>query len=358
LGASGFLRLIESMSKEYNLPPIFVVGSGRSGTTWIGDVLATCSGCVPVFEPLNQQWVPECPRWKMPGPYLRQGGSDPQWEAFFDGLLAGKISNYWTRQDNRRMPKFLTRRPLTMRIGARLAKTQYHWQEMHGRRYVVKEVFANLMLHWLANYTRGRIVYLIRHPCAVVGSRVRRPEVWDFEMNEIFCESSLMRDFLEPFRRTIIGANTLIERLAVSWCVENIVSLSQGGSHDWLVCCYEEFLADREEAFMRVLRRLGLLPTSVTRKTADFLVSHPTHDPRRSRPWHAPLSEAEGESVLRICEAFGLGWYGRQSTPLLAPGDLPGITGIRNEAPSGGPSPSVQLSPVCEIADSIGSPSP
>jgi Sulfotransferase family len=349
--------VIESMAREYTLPPIFVVGSGRSGTTWIGDVLGTCSGCVPVFEPLNQQWVPETPRWKMPGPYLRDGGSYPQWEAYFDGLLAGRISNYWTRQDYRRMPRFLTHRRLTERIGARLAKTQYQWQEMRGRRYLVKEVFANLMLHWLTSYTQARLLYLIRHPCAVVGSRMRRPEVWEFDMNEVLCESALMRDLLEPFRRTIGGATTPVERLTVSWCVENIVPLSQAGSRDWLFCSYEEFLADPEAAFARVFRRLGLEPTSVTRKTAESLVSHPTHDPHRSRPWHAPLSEAEGESVLRVCEAFGLRLYGRRSTPLFAPEDLPGIADIRTEAATGDPSPLIRTGPACELADAVGSPS-
>ncbi len=345
------------MSREYTLPPIFVVGSGRSGTTWIGGALGTCSGCVPVFEPLNQEWVPESPRWQMPGPYLRKGVSYPQWEAFFDGLLTGRISNYWTRQDYHRIPKLLTRWRLTGRIGARMAKTQYHWKEIRGRRYLVKEVRANLMLHWLTNYTKARIVYLIRHPCAVIGSRLKKPEVWDFDMNEILCESTLMRDLLEPFRTTISGASTPLERLTVGWCVENIVPQSQAGCRDWLFCCYEEFLADPEEAFARAFRRLGLQPTSVTKKTTELLVSHPTHDPHRSRPWHAPLSEAEGECVLRICAAFGLNLYGRQSMPLFAPGDLRGIADIRNDPATGDPSPSLCTSPACEVADSIGSPS-
>jgi Sulfotransferase family len=325
----------ESMSREYTLPPIFVVGSGRSGTTWVGDVLCTASGCVPVFEPLSQRLVPECPRWKQPGPYLRQGTSYPQWEAYFDGVLSGRISNRWTRQDYRRMPKLLARRPLTGRIGVRLAQMQYHWQEMRGNRYLVKEVHGNLALAWLQRYTSARLVYLIRHPCAVVGSRMRLPDhSWDFAMDEILGEHELMRDFLEPFRTTISGATTLLERLTVSWCIENLVPLSHARSHDWLCCCYEEFLSGRDAVFARVFRWLGLLPTEVTKKALELVVSSPTHDPHTSRPWHAPLSEAEGDSVLRICEAFGLKLYGRQNMPLVAPGDLAGIADARLTRPS------------------------
>jgi hypothetical protein len=108
---------------------------------------------------------------------------------------------------------------------------------------------------------------------------------------------------------------------------------------------------------VRVFRSLGLEPTSVTERAEEYVVSTPTHDPHTSRPWHAPLSEAEGESVLRICEAFGLRLYGRQSMPLFAPGDLPGIADTRNGAAAGDPSPSIRTSSPCEIADSIGSPS-
>jgi Sulfotransferase family len=323
------------MARKYTLPPIFVVGSGRSGTTWVGDVLATCSGGVPVFEPLSQRLVPECPRWKQPGPYLRIGKSYPQWEAYFDGVLSGRISNRWTRQDYRRMPKLLARRPLTGRIGVRLARMQYRWQEMRGSRYLVKEVHGNLALAWLQTYTSAPLVYLIRHPCAVVGSRIRLPEhTWDFDMNEILGEPELMRDLLEPFRTTISGATTALERLAVSWCVENLLPLSQAKSLGWLCCCYEEFLCDREAVFARLFRRLGLEPTSVTKKALELVVSSPTHDPHTSRPWHAPLSEAEGESVLRICEAFGLTLYGRQTMPLLATEDLAGIARMRSTRPS------------------------
>jgi hypothetical protein len=323
------------MFREFTLPPIFVVGSGRSGTTWVGDVLGTGSGCVPIFEPLSQRLVPQCPRWKQPGPYLRKGTSYPQWEAYFDGVLSGRISNRWTRQDYRRMPKLLARRPLTGRIGVRLAEMQYRWQKMRGRRYLVKEVHGNLALAWLQSYTSARLVYLVRHPCAVVGSRLRLPEhTWLFDMDEILGEPELMKDHLEPFRTTISGATTALERLTVSWCIENLVPLTQSKSHDWLCCFYEDFLSDREEVFARLFRWLGLLPTSVTKEALGLVVSSPTHDPHTTRPWHAPLSEAEGECVLRICDAFGLRLYGRQTMPLVASGDLAGFVDTRSTSPS------------------------
>jgi len=309
------------------LPPIFVVGSGRSGTTWIGETIASCSGCVPVFEPLHPNSVAETPRWRvnshLPGPYLRAEGSHAEWEVFFDALLAGKISNCWTRRDWTRVANLLTHWRLGERIGYRLAKIGYQRLEMRSNRYVFKEIRANLMLEWLATYTGAQIVFLIRHPCPVIGSRMKHKEPgFEADIEEILCQPLLMSDFLEPFQGTIRRASTLLERQAVLWCVENFVPLSQTGSKDWLVCFYEEFVTDQDGAFGRVFRRLGLEPTSRTERAKTRVVSNPTHDLNISRPWYAPLTEAEGEKVLRICAEFGLRFYGKQSLPLCSPSDL------------------------------------
>lgn len=204
-----------------------------------------------------------------------------------------------------------------------MAKTQYLHQKMWARRYVIKEIRANLMLEWLANYTGGRIVYLIRHPCAVIGSRMRQDEpAWVPDIEEILCQDPLMADFLEPVRRAICRGITPVQRLAILWCVENVVPLCQARSNDWLLCCYEEFLHDRDAAFARVFQSLGIEPSLKTLWAKTVPVSNPTHNLNMSRSWHAPLTDAEGEDVLRICEEFGLRLYGRQTMPLGTPHEL------------------------------------
>ena len=251
---------------------------------------------------------------------MHVNGSYPVWEAYFDSLLAGKISNWWTRQDLPRRPKLLKRSRFTDRIGYRLAKTQYQWQVLRSNRYSIKEIRANLMLDWLARYTSAKIVFLIRHPCEVIGSQMSQEEqAWVADIEEILCQPSLMSDFLEPFRTTITRATTPLQRQAVVWCVQNFVALSQSGSNGWPIFCYEEFVSNRDETFGRVFQSMGLKPTSVTENAMSLVVSNPTHELKTPRPWHAPLSEAEGEDVLRICEDFGLGLYGRQKMPLCAP---------------------------------------
>jgi Sulfotransferase family len=315
----------------YRLPPVFVVGSGRSGTTWIGGTIASCSGCIPVHEPLYRNAVAETPQWgvnsRLPGPYLRAEESHAQWAAFFDALLAGKISNAYTRQDWTKVPEFLTRWRVLERIGYRLARIQYRCRAMLGNRFVIKEVRANLMLDWLAAHTGARIVFLIRHPCSVIGSRMRYKDPgFEGGAEDILCQPLLMHDFLEPFRSTIVAADTPLRRHAIIWCVENLVALSQIRSRDWLFCFYEDFVCDQGEAFRRVFESLGLEPTSSTERAKNRVVSNPSHDLSKPRPWYASLTEAEGKEVLRVCEEFGLTLYGRQTMPLCSPRDLASST--------------------------------
>jgi Sulfotransferase family len=313
------------------LPAIFLAGSGRSGTSWIGDIIASCSGCIPVFEPLHRK-VPQVPRWGinsgLPGTYLQPGMAYPEWEAFYEALFAGHISNAWTRQDWVRVPQVLEQWPLAKRIGFRLAKIHYQTKYMRGNRYVIKEIRANLMLNWLTKQTDARFVYLIRHPCAVIASRMTRIKQqeldWVVDVEEILCQPALMRDFLEPFRTIICTATTPIQRQAVLWCVENVIPFTLSKSNDWLVCFYEDFLSEREATLKRLFRNLGLEPSSTTERVAGTVVCNPTHDLNLDTPWHASLTEAEGEEVLRVCEEFGLSLYGRQSMPLCSAGEILG----------------------------------
>jgi glycosyltransferase involved in cell wall biosynthesis len=55
-----------------------------------------------------------------------------------------------------------------------LAKFDCRSREMSPDRYVVKEIRAHLMLDWLETYNGGRIVFLTRHACAVIGYGMQR----------------------------------------------------------------------------------------------------------------------------------------------------------------------------------------
>src|SRR5687768_3041006 len=100
------------MHRSHNLP-IIVAGSGRSGTTWIGNTLAAAAGAFSIFEPLAPWGVAPLVRGDAlpgsPGTYLHPEGDFPEWAKLWSDIFSGKATNSWTRQDWRYVPHQLAR---------------------------------------------------------------------------------------------------------------------------------------------------------------------------------------------------------------------------------------------------------
>ena len=288
-------------------PHILLAGSGRSGTTWIGDVLSSCRGCCSVFEPLNTDCVPEAPKWgrlsSSPGCYLRCDESHSEWRQFFDRIFSGRISNRWTRQDWRLVPRTTNGRPVLSRLHFRLAKTRNLIEHWKANTRVVKTIRGNLLLPWLANQFPLEIVHLIRHPCAVIGSQIRLG--WQFQLDDIYAQPVLIEDLLSPYSQWLRSASTPLDKLAVLWCVENLLPTemaSQGLCHSVI---YEQCEAHPESTFSRLFADLGLTPARGTRRAITARVSSPSQTQNVAEAWHAPLTLEEGERVLEIVSGFG-----------------------------------------------------
>jgi hypothetical protein len=298
---------------------IFLAGSGRSGTTWVGDVLASCQGCCPIFEPLR------CPQLhgvalgtpvehEFPGLYLTPNAAHDDLQDYLQNIQDFRISTPWTRQDWRRIPSYIPQTSGFARAGYWLAETQYRRLKQRAARCVTKEIRANLLLTWLGHHFSTQIIFLTRHPCSVVGSRLRLQ--WPHDLTGVLSQPDLIRDYLMPFKDLIDSARSPIQQMAVLWCVENIVPLTQLKSRQWLTVSYEECLVSPRASFARLFANMQLVATRSTENALGKLVSAPLDSTLQQRQWFEPLTESEGCEVIEICENFGIYLYGRQSMPL------------------------------------------
>ena len=116
------------------------------------------------------------------------------------------------------------------------------------------------MLGWLRRHCAARIAFVVRHPGAVVESKLRiggRP--WDpepvlalFRRREVLGVvgdryASLLASRLEPAE-----AHTLI------WCIENQLPLACAAADGYPVIFYENLLSDGERQWQRIVNALGL----------------------------------------------------------------------------------------------------
>jgi hypothetical protein len=268
---------------------VLIAGTGRSGTTWLSGLVNHDRRYRDVFEPFNPGRV-EAFRGFRSKQYLRPGDRREEFLAPARGVLSGEARSSWTD-----------------RGGAFLA-----------RRRLVKDVRANLLLGWMAeNFPGMPIVLLVRHPGAVVSSRLALG--WRDNLRETMGQEELVEDHLAPMEAGILASRDPFERHLFLWCIDNYVPLKQfrpGGLH---LCFYENLLLDPEPELRRlfgfvgrdfdekVLRRINRPSPTSRRETSGG---------RPSTGWPRGIAGRRLGRALEILGLFGLDRvYGEGALP-------------------------------------------
>jgi hypothetical protein len=264
---------------------IVVAGSARSGTTWVGDLLAEATRARVVFEPFYHELVPD---FHSMGsfPYRRPEDTDPELETFCSRMLAGSLRGAWVDREVERL---------------------------RARRRVVKAVRGNLLLAWLARtFPEVPVVLVLRHPCAVVASRMALDWSPRPDLDALLVQPPLVKDHLEPYLEIIAEAETDEARNAVIWCVHHLVPLRQFEPSALTVVFYETLCARPEIELPRLLSVVGgvqcELPVSRARvpSTTSRLESAAVTSDDRITSWQRNLDAGRIERIMRVVRAFGL----------------------------------------------------
>jgi hypothetical protein len=282
---------------------VIVLGSARSGTTMLAELLASGSRtrfiCEPLHfdSPFSQSFV-----W---GSYR-----DPDTD---DAVL----EDVWTRALNG---------SLRSRFTDRFNSSRY------ANRRVVKCVASPNLASWLANrFHRSPIVYIIRNPMASASSidslanRVdRTTRVWKRLqgpiVDDMVTHSRLLDGPLRHNAPAIIDVwktvETGLERSVLRWCLENYCVLTDPPRSGFRLVRFEELVVTPEEHIeeLAAFTRLDL-----SRALDSW--SRPSHADVNRRPgedlsvcdrtdrWRRRVSLAEQEAALRILRVFQLEDY-------------------------------------------------
>jgi hypothetical protein len=200
---------------------VFVAGMGRSGTTWLADLINHDGKCRVMFEPFNPQRVREARPFRYVQ-YVNAESHDGILVESARTILSGRIRNRWVDLDNRKLT--LTRR-------------------------LVKDVRCNLMLRWLKTVCpRMSVVLLVRHPLSVALSWLKlgwglAREGSDFQVmvdqRELLQDFPVLADALSQ-----IDVDDALERIICQWCVFYSVPVTQFQGAGLTVLFYENLLID------------------------------------------------------------------------------------------------------------------
>jgi hypothetical protein len=282
---------------------VFLAGVGRSGTTWLSDIINYDGEYRYMHEPFHPHRVRLVRNFQYIQ-YLRPENRDPFYLEPAGTILSGRLRNMWTDSANKKI---------------------------FARKRLIKDIRVNLLLKWIhANFPGIPIILLFRHPCAVASSWFKLG--WGKEdlgirtdIEVCLSQEELMEDFLEPFRMNIENAQSEFEKHVFFWCMQYYVPLKQFKQGEIHLCFYENLCENPHEEIKNLFGFLGKrfdekvlgtlrTPSSVSRKDSAIVKETSLID-----SWRTQVTDQDLEKALDILSLFGLDEiYSADSMPNVA----------------------------------------
>ncbi len=278
----------------------FLASMGRSGSTWVKDILNYRRDCRVIHEPFHpyrNKLVKHFQYYQ----YIHPSNRCEEFLAPVRSILSGRIRNTWTDWDN---------------------------ATIFSRKRLIKDIRANLLLKWLhVNFPTVPIILLFRHPCAVASSWLKLG--WGMEergtkrdIDVCLSQNELMKDFFAPFRANIQNVASAFERHIFLWCMLYYVPLRQFNDGEVHLAFYENFCANPQEEIQRLMKFLRKdfdekilkklqRASSVTLNDSAIRVGGSLID-----GWRDHIPSHQVEKAIQILSLFGLDRiYSKSSMP-------------------------------------------
>lgn len=250
------------------LTPILVTGAHRSGTTWVGKMLAADALTAYVSEPLNVLHRPgvfraEVSHWYQ---YICEENEGEYLPAFqelleFDYHLWDEVRSLRSLKDFLRMGRDLQ---------------AFYNGLLYGQRLLIKDPFAVFSTLWFAKRLGCRVVITVRHPAALVSSLKRLN--WPFDFKDLLEQPLLMRDYLERYRDEMysIQLDDIIGQSALLWkLIYHSVHTVCEQYPDFIVVRHKDLAHDPLDRFRSLYDSLGL---NYTPRVEKFILNSTSSD--------------------------------------------------------------------------------
>lgn len=301
---------------------VFVVGSARSGTTWVARTLGLTEGAVYLSEPDEAPEIPFATRARSGMgalPVVRLGEYEDLYGRLWDVAFGSRRRSILNQVANRlyaRVPeedkvRVLTpdapRGSLRLRLGLRLAQPSY--TRFDARHRIVRSVQVPLALEWVVHRTRPRVVLVRRHPLDVIASRA---ELGFLDSSLRYVDEDAVAARVERWRcmRRPLGTDSFAN---LAWLVgfEMSVFDEVAAAHpEFITVDHEQLCVDPEPQLRRLVADLGL---EWTDRCADYLrtsnAAGAGFETKRvtsaqSGKWQTRLSEEQVTVARNLLAAF------------------------------------------------------
>lgn len=299
--------------------PILVTGSHRSGTSWVGRMLAVNPDTAYISEPLNVLHRPGI--FRAPVKYWYTyitADNENEYLPAFKELLDFEYHT-WLEIKSLRSVKDFLRMGRDFRI--------FFNGNMHGQRALIKDPFAVFSAPWFSQKLNCRVVITVRHPGGFVSSLKRLG--WNFDFNNFLNQPLFMRDYLEADQAAMesMDKNDIVGQAALLWkFIYRFVHSTRKLFPQFDIVRHEDISRDPVAGYRSLYQSLGLtftervketILTSSSSENPTKLAKNKTHsvklDSRANLDnWKKILSPEEVSKVRKITEGVWESFYSEE----------------------------------------------
>lgn len=277
---------------------IIIVGSARSGTSWLAETIAKQHRYRSLFEPEHEFQTKKghllCDR------LVSQKETFEAGHAYLKKVFANRVDCNWIAQNSNR-------------------KWKRHLWSFIPKKYIIKFVRCNLLAHYMEQEFGIPVLHIIRNPYDVLHSQQRVKFPWLYDLSR-FMEDTNLGALLKKEFNFQLKNNTqysALETLTIRWCIENVVpfQLQQAENENYRLVRYETLRKDVHE-FLKICSDFNLKPLENIEKeyTKPSSKTHPKSVIRTQGADTPKFSPAELQTINGILDTFAVTFYPRQTT--------------------------------------------
>ena len=275
---------------------IIIIGSARSGTSWLGEVMARQFRYRMLFEPEHEFNTKDgkllCDRW------ITSKEEAPQAHRYLNRVFRNRVDSDWIGQISNRRFKM-------------------HLWPLIPKKFIIKFVRANLAAKYMNEAFQIPVIHIIRNPYDVLASQQRVKFPWLYNLQYFQEQPRLVQLVAEEFDFYLTNNATYspLEILTIRWCLENVLPLQlwQPYQYDHSVVRHEELRNDMQ-LFLDLCEKYKLEPLADIEKEyrRPSSKTHPKSTFLNKCAEAPKLSEEEMKKINTILDIFRCTLYPRK----------------------------------------------
>ena len=272
------------MKNFNNKEPILIVGTPRSGTTWIASILSRAPKTIYIHEPDNERTSylgylnkRHCHRM----PYLNENHSNLQYCQLFDQAFhkpfpsantqINKVAFKFSGLNPRKVEKQIqgkiddirytgrVNQPYSYRASYNMFKKLLYpdVKFFNHKRRIIKSVHSGFAIQFLKKHFDFRLVLVFRHPANVIASYIRMKS--EEGNRHVFHQPDLMNDLLQRYAHRLKELDSPLSLMGFQVALfyyywESIILKSE----EALVLEHEDLCVQTEDKFGKIYESLDL----------------------------------------------------------------------------------------------------